>query len=205
MATTATFTKWVRPSVPGCPEPVLLEAIRQSALEFCIRTKLLTEDVNVAIQAGTSVYALPIDPAFQAVDILYLKKEGRSLTPSSRRDNDQDETIASGSVKNYYLNGLLDLVVYPTPDTNETLTASVVVAPISNSDEIPDELLLGNRYLAIAAGAKASLMMMDAVPWANPQSGMMARSTYDIAIEGEQIARAKGTGPKRLRTKLTMF
>ena len=96
-------------------------------------------------------------------------------------------------------------MLYPTPISDETLAASIAVTPSDSSTVLPDELLMNQRYLAIAAGAKSRLMMMENVPWSNMQTGAIERAAFDAAVSAEQVKRAKGGSTKRLRTKLTLF
>lgn len=204
MTTTASFAKWVRPFVPGCPEAILLDAIQQAAIEFCSSTLLFNETMQITTAAGVAAYALPVSTGREPVQVEYVKRNGFPLTPTSRREADLKVNTAQNQPKEYYLNGLLALVLVTTPIGIETLDVAVIVAPSSTSATLPDELMLEQRYLAIAAGALASLLMSP-YPWANAQAGALERIKFDQAIAEEQLKRSKGTGTKRLRTRGTYF
>jgi hypothetical protein len=96
------------------------------------------------------------------------------------------------------------LVLVTTPVSAETLVASVVIAPTLAAATLPAELMLEQRYLSIAMGAKA-LLLLSEYPWANAQQGMFEQTKFDAAIAAEQLKRAKGNSTKRLHTKTTFF
>lgn len=204
MTTPASFAKWVRPFVPGCPEPILLDAIHQAAIEYCSRTLIATETVLVTTAANTAAYALPVSTGREPVEVLMVKRDGFPLTPTSRREADLKVNIANNQPHEYYMNGLLALILVTTPIGIETLSVEVAVAPTQDSATLPDELMMNQRNLTIAMGAKAILLLSE-YPWANDQKGMLERVKFDTAIAAEQVKRAKGNGTKRLRTRLTIF
>jgi photosystem II stability/assembly factor-like uncharacterized protein len=49
------FLTLVRPKLPGCPQMILEEAIRESAIEFSKRTRLLDGQININTVVGSAV------------------------------------------------------------------------------------------------------------------------------------------------------
>lgn len=58
MATLDSFLPLVRGRLPGCPDIVLKDAVRDAAIEFCRRTELLRANVDLAVVANQSHYQL---------------------------------------------------------------------------------------------------------------------------------------------------
>ena len=58
MATLDSFLPLIRGRLPGCPDIVLKDAVRDAAIEFCRRTELLRAHIDMAVVAGQSHYQL---------------------------------------------------------------------------------------------------------------------------------------------------
>ena len=58
MATLDSFLPLIRGRLPGCPDIVLKDGVRDAAIEFCRRTELLSAHIDLAVVAGQSHYQL---------------------------------------------------------------------------------------------------------------------------------------------------
>lgn len=204
MATPADFAKWVRPFVPNCPEPILLDAIFNAAVEYCSRTQNLTDDVQITTQAGVSTYPITVLDGYEPVQILTVKRDGYPLRPSDRRDIEVKTFAAPRQPTDFYMDGDFNLVLFPTPVDVDTFDLSVAITPAMDATELPDLLLKQQRYLHVAAGAKAKLLV-EPYPWANLQVAMYELEVFESAIAKQQVKRSKGNSATRLRTKTTFF
>jgi hypothetical protein len=52
------FLSLVRPKLPGCPEIILTDAIREAAIEFCERSRLIDGSIDIATIIGATSYAV---------------------------------------------------------------------------------------------------------------------------------------------------
>ena len=93
----------------------------------------------------------------------------------------------------------------PTPNAIETLEVVVAVTPTMAAASVPDALLSNTRYDAICAGARAFLMSLPKVAWADLQQTVVDRATFQAAIEKEILKRAMGGSHKPLRTKSKFY
>ena len=64
----ADFVKYVRTEVPGCPEPLIDDAVMRTCIDFCTRTELLSEIIELVTSATLPTYAVTptdadLDPA----------------------------------------------------------------------------------------------------------------------------------------------
>ena len=204
MALLKDFSKWVRPFVPMCPEPVLLDAILQSAIEFCERTRCNVEHVDITTAIGQAIYPIAVQAGYEPSKVLTLKRGIYPLNPTDYRDVEVTPLYSSTTPSEYFMDADNTLYLYPTPLASEVLTLSLVTNPTVEATEVPDMLMTNRRYLTIAAGAKARLMIENS-PWANPQLGVAEAAAFESGIDREMLRRAKGSGQKRLRTRGTYF
>lgn len=205
MASLASFAKYVRPSVPGCPEPVLLDAILRACINYCARTKLITETSDITTVIATNEYALTLTTGYEVVDVIYVKRDGNDLTPSSERMVDINTFEDTGSPVEFYLSGENKVTLVPTPDAVETLTAKVSVAPTVDATTVPDALLTNQRIDVIASGAKSFLQLMDNKPWSNTEKAAVNNALFENGIATEQVKRAKGGIRQPIRTTGAYF
>lgn len=207
MAALVDFARYVRPEVPMCPEIQILDAILHAGIEFCRRTKIAQDTVDLATVVAQPAYDLStlLATGFEPNEILAVKREGsEALEPSSQFDVLAEYDIAdTGTPRDYYLKDR-ELVLVPVPEAVETLQVTLTVRPSESATTLPDELYRRFRE-EIAAGAKSRLMLQAAQPWANAQAGALHKFTYDAAINAENVRHAKGGGIKPLRTVINRF
>jgi hypothetical protein len=206
MAALDSFTRYVRPEVPGCPELQIRDAILHAGIDFCKRTNISRETVTVATVAGTARYDLIplLDAGFMPDQVLFVSRGFYDdLTPSNEREFLDNNLTRDGKPEFYYLDGN-ELVLGYTPNAVETLTVTVKAMPTEAATTLPDELY--NRYrLQVAAGAKALLMVMRKQPWTDLEGAQINGGLFNAAIDKEVLRYAKGGGSKPLRTVSHIF
>lgn len=205
MAALADFAQYVRPEVPGCPEIMILDALRQAGIEFCERTKVLRQTLVVNTVVDTASYDLAalVTAGTEPDEILFVSRDNGDLEPSSEYEFQANNLDQSGSPQYYYLDGTT-MVVGFKPTAVEALTVRVKTRPAEAASTLPDELY--RRYRReIAAGAKTQLMLMANQPWSNPQQAAIYNSIFNGAVDDENLRHAKGGDNKTLRTTLHMF
>lgn len=179
------FSRFILPEVVGCPDPVLHQAIVQTAFEFCDRTgawsELLSDSdlycESTQIQESAS-YLLPSTKDAIALRVTGVWINGVSVTSTQ---------IASGLIKAGYHSAVSHDVVTitPAPKGDFSITFKVVFAPKMSALSLPDMMARYER--AISAGAKARLMLMPNTTWTNPQLAVLHRQTFDSAVTDARI------------------
>lgn len=207
MAALNDFARYVRPEVPMCSDLQISDAVLHAGIEFCRRTKLVQEDVDLDTEIGVPAYDLTtlLATGFEPDEILVVKRSGfGNLEGSSQEDAfNYLEFTQTGEPHMYYLADR-NAVLVPTPEAVETLQLTVKVRPSEAATTLPDELY--RRYRTeIAAGAKAFLMLQANQPWSNPQAGSIHKFTFDAAVSAENLRYAKGGGSKALRSVINRF
>lgn len=207
MAALVDFARYVRPEVPMCPEIQILDAILHAGIEFCRRTKIAQDTVDLTTVVDSPSYDLTtlLATGFEPNEIIAVRRPGaENLEPTSQDDALEElELTESGTPHSFYLMDR-ELYLVPTPDAIETLEVTLAIKPSESATSLPDELY--RRYREeIAAGAKSRLMLQAAQPWANAQAGALHKFTFEAAINSENVRYAKGGGAKPLRTVINRF
>jgi hypothetical protein len=200
MATLTSFAKYVRPYVPGCPEPILLDAIKDACVEFCKRTLIFTRDIEIVTVIGQRAYAPSLAAEEAPEQIEMIERDTYALDDSSFHEFKGDITLRSaGTPTKYYLDENGDIVLGPIPDAIETLAATVAIKPAEDATTVPDALLSHwSEY--IAAGAKAALFGQENVEWGDPTKAASNGMAFDEGVNKALMKRARGGTRKRLRT-----
>ena len=203
MATLDSFLPLVRGRLPGCPDIVLKDAVRDAAIEFCRRTELMTEAVLLSVTANDPAYALTATGG-DVWEVLSVRRESSPLQPVNRQEFlVQGLATQTGTPGYYYLEGDGSLILGPIPDADETLTVLVTVVTAENATTVPDALYQDHRE-TIAAGARA-WVRRNLGDWVNPQLEAEDRKVFEYAIHNQNIRRARGGANTPLRVRTTPF
>lgn len=187
----------VLPDVPGCPDRVAIDAILQSAIEFCNQARTWRQQLTDLVTAqSTATYdievegLLPADSEPLAIHKLQHNDFSRPLATISKQQLDIYR-LTDTEEKPYYFNNDEPKVVrlYPTPDAAYTMFIWAILKPTKASTSGPD--FLYNDWLEpIAHGAKARLCAQAARPWGNKSMVRFHRSEF---IGGYVEARIRDT------------
>ena len=194
-------TVWGR--LPGCPEMILEKAVRDACIEFCKRTRLMTQSVIVDVEANEPRVDLYPD-ADVTWEVLDLRRDGSSLTALNRHEFlVQDYIIDTGTPGYYYLDGDRALVLGPVPAQAETLTALVSSRPTDTATRVADALWSDYRE-PISAGARAWVRRHYG-EWSEPMLEADDRQFFERAIHKQNIRRAQGGAGVALRVRAHPF
>lgn len=163
---TVTLESMVGPLMLDCPEPIVMQALRWAAIEFCERTRLWANTQTVT----TSLSVAPLMPLDDATitDVQDVRWSGKSLTPVSQREAaDLLQATPTGTPSVYFRPDLETLTMAAAPDASGTLSVTMILAPTRTAKSIP--VFLHAQHLdAIEAGARYRLMRMTNRPWFDP-------------------------------------
>lgn len=197
----ALFTPYVAPWVPGCPEPLIDDAVRMAAIEFCKRTHILRE--RIAFNTVATQDYVTLTPAGGDVARVYrVMIDDTILEPTRRADFDEDGD--PGQPLEYYVEPPNTLRLYPVPDAVYAVVAHVSVNPDRDATTL-DDVLYSNWRDVIAAGARSKLMLMGGQPWFKPDAAELDNAIFQTAIDRAAHKRATGNVGAPLRTRLHTF
>lgn len=190
------FKSFVRGSASTCPDKIIIDALRESAIEFCKRTRLVSDTISVDTVVDQEGYALANDDGFVFSEVELVKDadglELREYSIPEYRETDNDEAD-KGFV---YVGDLL--LIKPLPTAIEALSVRGVIRPADDDDDAPDELYKNWRR-EIAAGAKF-IIFTDYEQYSDPAKAALNRDIFNDGIAMASIKRSKGGSNRRLRT-----
>jgi hypothetical protein len=199
-----TFSPMVRGRLPDCPEVVMADGVRDACIEFCKRTRLLTEDITLDVVAGERTVELYPDSDVAWEVLKVWRPAGEVLTATNRQDlADSGYDIDSGTPRWYYLEGDRLLVLGAYPAAAETLNARVTVRPQDSATRVPEVLWQDYRQ-AICAGARAWVRRHYG-EWVNAQLEDEDRGVFELGIHQANLRRARGGANASLRVRAYSF
>lgn len=205
------FYPYVLPEVQGCPDPMLAQAVRSAVFEFCRETLAWTELQDaVPLVDGVADYELNVPSGAFALTVRDVWVGARRLTPVTLRALGQampDWQTARGSEPSHYNSAAERGVirVFPMPlYATAALTMRVAYAPTATATTAPD--FLGQRHMeAMAAGAKARLLLIPGMSWSNPALGAHYRTVFEGEIFQARIEEAYDRTPGSLSIRPRSF
>lgn len=180
------FYPYILVDVIGCPNPVVDNALRIAAREFCQTTKAIREWSDPVIAAGGETllyFDLPngqelvkvikanvnddID-GYEVISYKDLPNDWQAATPESIGNK-----VAQLDQETYR--------VFPTPVAGDVITLQIATKPTATATTVHDDLV--DRFAdAIAAGTKARLMTSAGMAWSNPALAGVFRNQFDAAM-----------------------
>ncbi|MDF0750281.1 hypothetical protein NLU14_08565 [Marinobacter sp. 71-i] len=176
----------ILPHVPGCPEPLVEDEVRRTAIQFCRETHLWEEEL-------LSVYPVHGVARYQ----LNLPEETEVLSLASavqRKDKNKDGTALWPSINVF---GLLHFDPPLDPDEGP-VEIRAILRPSRSSGGVPDRIGL-DYDRALIHGAIASLQSIPGRDWSNPQMVAWHTTKYTDAVTEAWVRRATGHTEKPLR------
>lgn len=189
MATVAytTFFPEVLPHVPGCPDPLALNAVRNACYEYCAKTMWWQETrTAVPLTALTLPYTLVAPTGATVSQILSVSIDGAPLgpTPIDQLDNRVSNWRArTGKPQAYYQSNPNTLNLYPIPDGTDSYDVVLRVAYVpTRASTFVDSTMHEYHSEEIASGALARLMSVPGTPWSNPEGAAYHRVLFNNAM-----------------------
>lgn len=185
------FLPRLAPYVTGCPTPMMVQALLDSAVAFCENSMALRHRLDaVTQQPGWGELEMDL-PAQQSVTrVLSVWADSVKLQPVATEN--APALPATGTPTTYYTrrnDSQLQLLLYPAPDKACTLTVEVALRPLYSATSVEDDLF--DLWLpAVIAGAKSLLMAIPDQPFSNP---MLAPILADEAARRAAKARIEGS------------
>lgn len=180
------------PDLPGAPLPVVDHWLRNAAIEFCERSKVLVVDLTaMSAVADQMSYAITLASNTELVELISVKFSGEVVTPKSPAYLEAkygDWQAETGTPEHYTQQDTANVLLVPAPAAAETGAIKLKVATKPGTAATGVEDWFFSQYrLAIVAGAKGKLMLMDGKPWSNPD-----RAAFNLALFEGAISTATG-------------
>ena len=166
MKTWDQFYPYILTDVIGCPFPLVDNALRLAAREFCQDTSAIREWSDAVTADGISpVFDFDISTSQELVKVMKAIVNDVDYDVISYKELPEDWQNASpASIGNKVVQlDLLQYRVFPAPVAGDVITLQIATCPTIRATSCADDLV--TRYADdIANGAKARLMTMQPLP-----------------------------------------
>lgn len=201
MVPLSAFYSRILPQVVGCPEPLMQQALVDSAIHFCEQSLVVEAPLdNVALGAGVNNIELDLPSQQRLAQVLEVRLDDRVLAPVAR-SNFYPGDGATGMPTRYTTTDLdeqLVLTLYPAPDKAYELRTKVATKPARNATSVAS-VLYENYAETIVDGALARLLAMPEQNFTNEPKAMLLEQRVRRVVAEARIDASRG----RVRTSLT--
>lgn len=207
MAVYEDFLEYVAPAVPGASEPLMVRAIRDACVDFCVETGFFRKTLEpIPSVAGIAEYEIETPEGTVVSNVRGAWYDGVRIGDVANEDTDQKAqsveygvTAVPGTpTKLVYTSGNTFLLDPVPADSAKDVVLAVTLKPTRASTEVWDQLFEDFAEV-IAAGALAKLMDIKGQVFYDPAEG--ARKGREFMV-GKNAARVRsdhgGLGSKKL-------
>lgn len=171
----------ILPHVPGCPEPLLDDAIRRAAVQFCRESHIWIEQIsNVYVFKNVTRYSLDIPEGSEVIALSNIETES-----------------GNGEIQWPSVN-VYGLMTFKSMTTNATLSVWVVLMPSQDATGLPDRIGLHYRE-ALIEGALAILQAIPGRDWSAPNFVQMHKMAFQQGIVDAKQRRHRGNTERPMR------
>lgn len=173
----ASFDEWlphILPHVPGCPEMVAVQEIRNAAIRLCADSTVWREDIPAGdLVADTPEYLIIPPGGTEIVNIHYVYLDGDPIEAATAEQLDSTDygwrDIASGTPTKFFVPtpGRFKFNRSPESTITDGLTVRVSLKPSVGSSQV-GQIIWRDFREALERGALRNLMIMPDKPWSNP-------------------------------------
>ncbi len=206
MAALTALRPKVQPHVLGCPQVMIDDAILQTVIEFCNRSRAYRfTPAQITVVAGTANYAVSDLPTNTAIAWLLAAEldEVPIDTPDSGSIPVLWET-EEGSPSAAVVVSDTQVGLRKVPDEAGTLDMRLALRPSQSATAYPDEF--HNLYQdQIAAGVLAKLYAQPRKEWSTPELVEDCRSQFEGAIYTAEYRADRGSASAPARTSLCLI
>ena len=172
---------YVLPEVMGAPEPLVDQALRLAAREFCQRTSAWQEWQDAVSATSTNRFEFDVPSGAEVVKVASAVVGKTPLDVLSYQDVPSDWMDPASTALHNKLVHLAgnEFLIFPLP--TEPIRLQLVFKPTLTASNVGDEVvdLWGED---IACGAKARLMAMRDMPFTDLTSASVNKAAFEAAI-----------------------
>lgn len=206
MASLESLLPLVRRHAAGCPDFVILDALRYAAREFCRDSWFVKRTLEVPLYAGQAFYDLEPESADEEIigvdAVQYL---GLPLEPADPKAVFQ----RSGSPRVFLWlpPATLEIAPYPSADAGslvDPMFVSVVVQPKETAATYPDDIQREFDH-CIADGAVARVCGVEGAAWSSPRLALKHGQIFYTSKMNAKGKALRAHMPRGLRVQPVRF
>jgi len=195
---------------PGCPVPLALREIQESARAFFRKSGIWQEQLDsITTVKGVRRYPLPFMPDTDITHILDGRHNAKQIFEKTvfwLNDNVLQWEVAKGNqIRFFNLVDKSNVVVTPIPQETKAISLSFRVSLASTRKAMTlDEGMMDDWHEVISSGAKYRLMMMPEKKWTSLAYELYKKEFYS-GIKSAKIRANKDNGSTSLSVKNRYF
>lgn len=195
---TVPYTQWqpfVQVYVPDCPQALIVEAVRQSCIEFCQESRFWRKELDAFYTVATDAEYELTPPTDSAIaDILVIKVNKEPVEPKTQDDLEaiySEWREQNGKPKYFFMRDKTNIVLVPIPDAAYPVRLLVALKPTQTAQGV-DLIIFEEHKEAIKFGALAYLMMMPNVAWTDQQSSIFYKQQFEEKTNKAKVKAEQG-------------
>lgn len=184
---------------PNCPEPLMLEHLREAAIELCRSTRCwrTMDEFEVTGPVNTVPSILPYSALFQIEKAWFNDYE---LEPKSFSG---DMLMHDEGMPRYISQAGPDSILID-PAGKGTIKMTMFLMPSQNAQELP-EFLFEQFPAALAAGALGSIMLLPNQPFTSPQMAGVFAGQFQQVLDRNFAFNLRGQQRAKIRTRASFL
>lgn len=206
MASLESLLPLVRRHAAGCPDFVIIDALRYAAREFCRDSWFVKRTISVELAAGQAFYDLAPESADEEIiGIDAAEYQGRPLDPADPKAIPQKTGKPCAFL--WLPPATLELAPYPAADAtglDDPVSVSVVVQPTATALTYPDAVQREFDH-AIADGAVARVCDVEGAAWSSQALVMKHGQKFYISKMNAKGKALRAHLPRGLRVQPVRF
>ena len=191
MADLTDFFPEVFLEIPDVPTPVALNAVRNTLVDFCERSRYWKHTLDaVNSVSGTATYT-PTPPTGAVIaDIRWVKYDGKRLDPKTEGQLENERSAVwetlTGTPDTYVQTSARSVTLVPIPqDDDKAILVRAVLKPSATAATV-DDVIYDEFHEAVAWGTVARLYASQGKPWSNPGMAQGFYAAYEDAVLSAQ-------------------
>ena len=184
--------------VPGCPQPVALQALLDTAIDFCDRTRIVKHTTDpVPVRPGEPTYDIDLPSGTTVARVLNVWYDGRllELAPIQTVTAHGAYVVGEGLGRPTaaYVLEPATIRLFPPPgqDADGRLTVQVSLKPTRTARAV-DDTLFDDWAEVIVAGALARLAIMPGASFSNVELAAVGAAQYGAGVSAAKLEGRKG-------------
>jgi len=188
----STFFPYLQPYLPGCPEVVMTDHLREAAARFCARSEVWRFDIESDLTyANEADYDLDVPSLSVVENILKLYLDGSPLPRVTDRHYFLSPNVSTSRPTAFAIYRDTQLRFYPTPDASYAFQGTGVLKPSLTATGVED-FIYETHGRCIAYGALGQILLIPQKEWTDLAAG----SAY-VAMFYKEADDAKGRDLRR--------
>ena len=202
------FLSAIRPYAPGVSDPAAYFAIRQSAIEFCERTRMwrFEDEFDIAADDFEPLLSPPSSVVHEIDGVWFDGNKLRAVTPSKLDDLVPDWRSGADKPTGIpsYVTQTAPNEIILVPFGTGTVKLSLFLKPAYDANEVPDFLVDQHRE-TIAWGALSRILLIPNQSFTDPQMGAVFGQSFQARLDGKKDAGITGQQRAPVRTRASFM